>query len=330
MSNHSLVPLFALLAAAACVPQKSTVPVERGFPVGRRIMNPGRGDVVVALDATAHLHFFAPGEQLHGERRWLDFEEAPAVEILRASSSAPDVVQIVGSEGSRVTVKARRRGNATLALETSRGASEIAVHVAEPASVELSHESVDLEPETPRVFLRGGVARMRFVARDAGGRVLVGWGSPVPIRVDPPGAALVTTPEGSVDRVDVAIEDGEAIALRPLGGPAVEMAIVEPGGPLSVGVAALTTPPATEPLVAMRRGEPRTVIVGVSTAEGRRVFGIVGRTRLVSHTPDTCEVEPAEDWYSEGAYNVKPIAAGECQIEAGFGEVGMALTVPVE
>lgn len=304
--------------------------VLHGYPVGHRILQPTEEDVVVAVDSTAEIDFFVPPERLQGGTGWLDADDVEVVEIRRATSSRPEVVRIVSTRAGRVVVEGERRGWSTLSLETDRGRAELTVHVAEPALVELEHVAVDLEPDTPRVFLTGGTARFRLVRRDAAGRILGGWGAMLPVRADPPGSAVVELREGDVERADVTVEREGELTLRPLGGAAVTLTAVPASDGLEFGVHALTTPPRTEPLAGLSMGEPRLIVLWVRRPDGTRVFGLIEHARLVSLTPETCELERMERFYSEGVYELTPVSPGECSIEAYFGDRTTTVSIPVE
>ena len=322
-----------LSAAAACgcaAMQQPTVTVHHGFPVGQRILQPSTDDVVIAVGATAELDFFDPPERLQGGSGWVDAGEVSAIEILGAQSSKPDVVNVLRARASRVTIEGRRLGWSTLSLSTARGESEVIVHVSEPVNVDLEHDAVDLVPEARRVFLVGGTARFTMVQRDSAGRVVGGWGNMAPVRIDPPGAASTELREGDVEHVDVTVEQAGEITLRPVGGPPVTIEAVESPGEITFGVDALLAPPQTEPLTVLRSGQPQLAVLWVRRADGARVFGIIERARLVALTPETCEVERMERFYSEGVYTIAPTAPGECSLEAYFGDQTTTISLPVD
>ncbi len=329
-TTRSLLIASLLAAGCAALSPRQTAELYHGFPVGQRILSPGLEDVAISVGATAEIDFFAPPERLHGGSGWVDADEVEGVEIRSAVSSKPDVVRVLGTQAGRVTLEGVRMGWSELVLETSRGHAELTVHVAEPAHVELAHEAVDVTPGAPRVFVTGGTARFRMVQRDAAGRLLGGWGSMLPVRADPPGSASVARREGDVELVDVTVEAEGRITLRPLGGSPVTLDAGPLGEGATFGVDALTAPPRTEPLTAIRSGEPNLVVLWVRRADGARVFGIIERARLVSLTPDTCDVERMERFYSEGVYSVTAIAPGECSLEAYLDDQSTTLSVPVE
>ncbi len=317
--------------ATGCVKKPVLVPIDRGFPVGGRILTPGEGDVVVALGATADIALFAPSDRLLGEHPWLVARDAPSVAVRRVVSSKPGIVRVVRSDAhGRIRVRGSSRGTSTLALMTSRGQSQILVHVAEPDQATLQHDSLDLAHDAPRVFLRGGTARFAMVRRDAGGRELRGWGSPVPVRVDPPGAARMTIPEETLGRLDVTVTGSGRVVLRPMGGDPVTLDVVEPSGDLTFGVDAFTTPPATGPLASLSVGKGQLVVLWVRAPDGRRVFGLVGHTHLISATPAVCTTRDASAWYTEGVYAITPVAHGECHLTAHFDAQSMDISVPVD
>ena len=315
----------------ACIPSAETITLHHGFPVGQRILQPSTDDVVLAVGATAELDFFDPPSRLQGGAGWVPAADVTDVEVLGVEADKPDVVRIVRADGGTVTIEGRSRGWSKLVLRTARGETELDVHVVEPARVDIAHVAVDLAPEAPRVFLVGGTARFHMEQRDVSGRLLGGWGNMPPIRVDPPGAARLELREGDIEHVDVVVQQGGEITLRPLGGEPVTMIAVDPAtAEAEHGVDALLSPPATEPLAGLRSGTPQLAVLWVRRGDGARVFGIIDQARLVSLTPETCELERMERWYSEGVYEVRPLAPGECSLEAYYRDQSTTLSVPVE
>ena len=323
-----LAVLFPLLSA--CIPSAQTVTLHHGFPVGQRILQPSTDEVVLAVGATAELDFFDPPTTLQGGTGWVPAAEVTDVEVLSAEAEKPEIVRVVRAEGGTLTIEGRARGWSKLLLRTARGESELAVHVAEPARVDIAHVAVDLEAEAQRVFLVGGTARFHMEQRDVSGRLLGGWGNMPPIRVDPPGAARLELRAGDIEHVDLVIQQPGEITLRPLGGEPVTLTAIESEGEAEHGVDALVAPPATEPLAGLRTGTPQLAVLWVRRADGARVFGIIDHARLVSLTPETCELERMERWYSEGVYEVRPLAPGECSLEAYYRDQSTTLSVPVE
>lgn len=326
-----VVPLMVACASLSTITGSEPVELYHGYPVGERILHPSQDDdVAIAVRATAEIALFDPPHRLQGGTGWLPADDVRPVEIESVVSSEPAIVQVVEHRGSRITVRGLERGWANLELRTAQGPAELAVHVVEPATVQLEHDAIDLAEDAPRVFLAGGTARFHMVQRDSGGRIMGGWGTLVPVRSDPPGAASMTLREGDIEHVDVELREPGEVTLRPLGGAPVTVDVVELGDDASFGVEAIVEAPRTEPLVSLSPGQPQLVVLWVEDGQGRRAFGLIERARLVSLTPNLCEVERMERFYSEGIYRVVPNALGECSLEAFLGDRATTFTVPIE
>ena len=327
----SLISLLAACASLSTITGPEPVEVHHGYPAGERILHPTQGeDVAVAVRATTEIEFFDPPHRLQGGTGWLALEDVRPIELKRVESSNPAVVEVVEHRASRVKVRGLERGWAKLDILTDRGPAELSVHVVEPAQVELQHDAIDLEDDTSRVFIAGGTARFHMLQRDSGGRVVSGWGTLVPVHSDPPGAARMTVREGDIEHVDVELREPGEVTLRPLGGAPVTVEVVELDDQATFGVNAIVDAPVTEPLSGLSPGEPQLVVLWVKDSQGRRAFGLIERARLVSSTPDKCEVERMERFYSEGVYRVVPNALGECSLEAFLDDRAATFTVPIE
>lgn len=324
------VPLLAACASLSTLTGPEPAELHHGYPVGERILHPSQEEVAIAVRATADLEFFAPPRRLQGGAGWVGIDDVTPIAIQGAVSSDPGIVEVVGYGASRVKLRGLERGWATLELSTDQGPAELAIHVVEPAQVALQHDAIDLHEDEPRVFLSGGTARFHMVQRDSSGRVMGGWGTLVPVRADPPGSASMTLREGDIEHVDVELRQPGQITLRPLGGDPITAEVVELDEHASFGVDAIVDAPRTEPLSTMSPGAPQLVVLWVEDAAGRRVFGLIGRARLVSLTPDLCEVERMERFYSEGVYQVLAHGLGECGLEAYLDERATTLTLPIE
>jgi hypothetical protein len=182
---------------------------------------------------------------------------------------------------------------------------------------------------TSVAFALGGVARFEMIRRDRAGRQLGGYGSAPPVHVDPPRAARLSIREGDVEHLDVHLEMvGDPVHLRPLGGPPVELVIVEPSADDTLSLAMIGQEGGETELTSLEPGARSLVSIIVRRADGTRLLGTIDRATLVSTTPDACTATSMEAFYADGIYEIARIAAGPCTVEIQSAMSTVPVTLP--
>jgi len=322
--------VLSIVLLSTCLPETEprAANVHFGYTAGDRVTQPGQVDMAVTVESHAEIEIFVP-LRLEGGSAWLERDQLESVEIQSVSSENEEILRVVSHRGSQVTVEGASRGTTRLLFRTARGLAELTVGVAEPTRVELRYEPRDGEVSSPG-FLVGGTARFSMVQRDAAGRLLSGHGAPVPVHVDPPGAAVVSIREGDTEHADVRFDRGGEITLRPLGGAAVSGEAVEATDEhVSIDLVMLDEAGGATPLEMVPPGERRLLLLSVTHDDGRRLFGLIGRTSLSSTTTDVCDVVNAEQWHTDGVYELRSDAAGGCVLEAYFDELSTTFELPL-
>lgn len=330
MIRPLLVALALLVGGAGCgsamIEREVLRDMQLGYDAGERIVEPADDGLALQRGSTARVRVFETTRYREGAGFLAPADVSP-VAIRLARSSDPSIVRVLGVTDNQVELEAGRVGNAELRIDTPEGLEDFQVSVAEPARVLMWHESVRAGGDEP-VFLVGGTARFDLDRRDNSDRTLGGAGAELPLRVDPPGAAVVTQRPDDPARVDVRFERAGEITFRPLGGPAVAVVAVPPEEVAGVSVVTMSGEGTLDFLTELERERTRLAIVSATRVDGVRVLGIDG-ARIVASTPATCRVADAERWYWEGVFEVEAMNVGDCNLEATLGPHSIALSVPV-
>ncbi len=326
----------ACVVVLGCGGMSGAAPESTTLEIGHRVADGRVADaspleVSLSVGMRGDLEVFEP-ERLEGGSATQRADDIDRAIIRSVVSSDEAVVRVLDLAGSHCTVDALAVGTARVAFSTDHGTRTFDVHVAEPAAVEVTHWLWERLHETGRVaFARGGVARFEMVRRDRAGRVLGGYGSAPPVYVDPPRAARLSIREGDVEHLDVHLEMvSEEAALRPLGGQAVELAIVEPAADDVFDLAALDQEAGERALSPVAPGARELVTLVARQTDGTRLLGVLERATLVSTTPETCTIGSMEALYADGVYELARTAEGPCAVEIQFAGGSRALTLPDE
>jgi hypothetical protein len=313
-----------------CGPSLAQIDLAVGYDGGDRILEPSPDGIALGVRTEADLRLFDT-VRFGGGAQFIAANDVQGAEIRCATSSNPEVLRVVSFEGSSLHVAAGRNpGSVELRVATARGEDIFAMHVAEPAAVDVWHDVTRAAPDDPPpVYLAGGTARFRMDRRDRAGRPLGGTADELPIRVDPPGAATIRVNRGDASHVDVHFEREGDVVLRPLGGAPVTLTVVGAEAVATATIETFVAGGALELLSGAEIGAGRLAILTLRRLDGARVLALGDRAELVTTTPEVCDVHLEDRWHWDGVYALEALTVGECLLEARFGEQAMTVSLPV-
>jgi hypothetical protein len=230
------------------------------------------------------------------------------VNLTGATSEAPDVVEVVGESGTRLTLRALRAGSAHIRVSSSLGEDGFTVTAADIAAVELKAPGI-LVPDNPAsALIAGGTARVFVTLKDAVGRPLAAGGVP-PITVTPEGAGAAL-PSEEPGFVRVRADTPGTLTMTPERGESLTLEVIA-----SDAVTGLDLRGAG--LGTLRVGA--TVPIGLrgTTDAAQTVVGLADDAALTG-TPGVCSVAERPN-LGEGVFEIRAEAAGACTVSATFG-----------
>ncbi|MFT7581292.1 MAG: hypothetical protein ACI9MR_002967 [Myxococcota bacterium] len=238
--------------------------------------------------------------------------------VTAASSSDSAIIGVVGTAGSRVTLSAAAAGTADLIVASGALMDRVGVEAGEVATYDLRYPGFFLVPEQPPVRLaQGGSARFGLTLKDAGGRLLIGYGA-FPVVLSPSTAGVVDASD-AVAHVTVRFSELGVADVTIEGDDALTVEVVAPSD-----ITDLTF----EGELDLLQDAPGVVGLRGALAGGERVVGLAGLVTVESLTESVCEVQ-ASPVLGDGAYAVDAKEPGTCELLATLGDTTgtIALTV---
>lgn len=237
--------------------------------------------------------------------------------ITAATSSAPEVLEVLSTRGETVTLRARAEGRATLSVTTDLGEDRIEVRAAGVHSVSLYGPGF-LFPEAPTPLgVVGGRMLLPVAMRDLRASQVIGSGPlPLAVTVEPAGAATLDG-EVSLGLVAPVFQRAGLVMLRPAAGDAFTTTVVAPADLVGLELRGL------EGRTQLDAGTRATAILRGLIADQRRVAGLDGVVSLAA-TPGVCAVH-ATPALGDGVHEVEGLAPGACELTATVaGEGGLS------
>jgi hypothetical protein len=255
-----------------------------------------------------------------------------AAPVRAASSSRPEVAEVVSIERAIVRLHERTPGSAVLTVSTLGGDDQVVVRVAEVHRRAVEYEEGALVSSFAEgiAVVRGGTCRFRLRAYSAGGAELLGLGDPAPLAIEPAGAAALAPSAEDPARFDARFERAGDARLTPRGGSSLRIPVIDRGEVQSLalgwlsparGVGLLDQPPAA---ALAGRGWPLAFVVRGARRDGSSPVLLGGAVTVRSLAPNTCAIG------GDDIHLVQVFAAGACPIEARLGSVTARVDVPVE
>lgn len=307
--------LATIVLAAACVLPVAGTRQKLGFSVtdsGHALSSIVEGEDI-AITVYAPQNPTANNNHLVQQRGKLRLRGEPT-DVARASSWSPEVVEVLGVDGSQVRLRGLKAGIAELEVATATWSDQITLRVEPVLGAEFLHDNKQLRPRD-FVLVAGGL--MSFDVRRWGeSGPVMGYGLLAFVNVEPSTAGKLARDPAAVQELKLKIGAPGSLTLRPL-----------VGEPLTLEVVQLPQDLVFE-LQLVPEAKPEGGFFVLSTAEvadGPTLLGWESLMTLSSTTPEVCTVERRVG----PAALVRTLQSGSCKVAATLGPRTSQVSVEV-
>ncbi|MGM0557906.1 MAG: pilus assembly protein N-terminal domain-containing protein [Myxococcota bacterium] len=332
----AIVILLAILAAAAsaCAPTAGkhgelgfTYAAEDsiGYVSPRRALARGcQADIVAyASDAKEDKTDIVWGDEV--------LRQAKRIDVEGATSSNPQVLEVLGTDGARVRLLGKSVGASELHVVTAGGEDVIDVDVAETHRVELAHLAWESEKATPAktVLMQGGTVHFTLSRKDVDGRRLACYEPAGAVDVEPADAVDIVNRDRDMGHLRLSVAAPERVSVVPSRGSGFDFETVSASDIRSVELDFVRGKEATgSPVLAV--GKSDLFRVDVRSKDGRYVLGLDGALEVTSQTPQICETASLAQLTSDGLFAVRGLAAGTCKLSASLGDAAASRSIEIQ
>jgi len=302
-----------------------------GILIGERTPEPGRRIAAGTL-VTLIVDRVSPGTIWSGNQPAWSGPQPRSVVVLggsdettvtKAKSMRDEVLTVVGVDGNRVVLEARSPGATEVVFTTPEATDGLDVHVEAVGRVEVRylavrHRAGDMFPRAV-AFVRGGRARFMRSLYDAQGNSLIGAGGPGRVAVVPHEAAEVTTDLNGIPDLLVRFRSAGSVTLQPENGEPLTLEVVEPAAVVAVEILAWSLFGPHRWPDELTAGDNLIVELLGRLADSRPVIGTDDLVKLVSRTPEICEVRKIAGW-ADGLWLLTARNHGECRLTTHLAE----------
>lgn len=245
-------------------------------------------------------------------------EDRQPMVVSEASASPSDIAEVASFDQNRVVVRALAEGQGELIVTAAGVSDRHPLRVAQVDRVELRYPGeLFVSAEPPVSVLQGGQVRFRANLFDANGRTVIGYGD-LPVTVEPASAGAIQSAADTGHVIVVFSELGQAQVVAE-GQDPLSLTVVPPDAIVSLEFEGLGSQAITDVGVFLVRG---------LDSNDESVFGLTGLATVQADDTAICEVR-ARPVLGDAAYEIQPVAEGECTIRATLGAIEISETFEV-